>query len=105
MLGGFIHQNLKWTEYIRDNKESLIKILSKRLFAYIFCLCKNHDKISDHEIIIVSIDKNVNQMRKRGKTAFSRKERQTGQTRQEATSSGISASLSCLNIHFIIQTS
>ena len=45
-------------------------------------------KISDNETIIVSIDKNVNQMRKRGKTAFSRQKRQTGQTRQEATSSG-----------------
>ena len=45
-------------------------------------------KISDNETIIVSIDNNVNQMRKRGKTAFSRQKRQTGQTRQEATSSG-----------------
>ena len=39
MLGGIISQNLKWTEHIRDNKESLIKCLTKRLFA-LYKICK-----------------------------------------------------------------
>merc|ERR1719319_12364 len=39
MLGGIIHQNLKWTEHIQDNEESLIKCLTKRLFG-LYQICK-----------------------------------------------------------------
>ena len=33
LLGGFIGQNLKFTEHIRDNEHSMIKVLNKRLNA------------------------------------------------------------------------
>ena len=36
MLGAYIHQNLKWTEHIQNNKHSLMNSLNKRLNA----LCK-----------------------------------------------------------------
>ena len=39
MLGGIIHQNLKWTEHIQDNKESLIKCSTKRLPG-LYQICK-----------------------------------------------------------------
>ena len=42
MLGGFIHQNLKWTEHIQNNKESLIRSLTTRLHAlYKICHISN----------------------------------------------------------------
>ena len=39
MLGGIIHQNLKWTEHIQDNEESLMKCLTKRLYG-LYQICK-----------------------------------------------------------------
>ena len=33
MLGGIIHKNLKWTEHIQNHSDSLLKSLTKRLFA------------------------------------------------------------------------
>ena len=33
LLGGWIHQDLKWSEHILDNQESLVRSLSTRLSA------------------------------------------------------------------------
>ena len=33
MLGFIIHQNIKWTEHIQVNEESLIKYLKKRIYG------------------------------------------------------------------------
>ena len=33
LLGAYIHQDMKWTEYIRNNDNSLLHCLNKRLGA------------------------------------------------------------------------
>ena len=33
LLGGWIHQNMKWDEHLRDSKDCLTKSLNKRLGA------------------------------------------------------------------------
>ena len=33
LLGAYINQNMKWTDYIRDNDNSLLKCLNQRLGA------------------------------------------------------------------------
>ena len=42
MLGGIIHENLKWTEFIQNSKESLIRTLNKRLKG-IYKICRVSD--------------------------------------------------------------